>query len=117
MSAVPRYEGPSCQTCCDLRPGKQFGTREDYINNPDRRVLSLGVFVETLIKSAVNCAQCALLVEAIERIEGLPIEALTFADEGYVSIYGRLGHPLEIAYGVDNDSLVRSTEIFTLTGA
>lgn len=118
MSAVPTYAGPSCRTCCDLRPNSQFarpdGTWEDHSAQPGKTRLTLGIFIPTVQKTAEHCANCAVLLEAVEKVEGKSIDDIDIDDE-LLSIYGKLGEPLEIEY--DLDQVPRMIEVFSALGA
>jgi hypothetical protein len=118
MSAVPTYAGPSCRTCCDLRPNPQFarsdGTWEDYSAQPGKTVLALGIFIPTVQKTAEHCANCAMLLEAVEKVEGKSINGIDIDDE-FLSIFGKLGEPLELDYNLDG--VLQTNEVFSALGA
>lgn len=107
MTEVPTYAGPSCHTCCDLCPNRPFplsdGAWEDYSAQEGtlKTTLTIGaLFVFSIQKAAKGgCGNCALLLEAIEKIERKSIDELEIEDEA-ISIYGKLGEPLGIEYDI-----------------
>lgn len=119
---VPTYAGPSCHTCCDLRPNRAFpladGTWEDYNAQTGslKTTLTIGaLFVFSVQKAARGgCENCALLLEAIETIEGKSIDEIEVTDEA-ISLYGKLDEPLAIEYDIVGGAHM-AIELFRVAG-
>lgn len=110
---VPTYSGPECHTCLDLMPNDQFplgnGKWVDY-RAQGRKGFGLDVFLEKVRRSAQGCKNCAIIVEALDTVEGGRIEV----DNDFLSILAKLDGTLNMTYEV-NDEL-RYIEVFARHG-
>ncbi|KAK0719252.1 heterokaryon incompatibility protein-domain-containing protein [Lasiosphaeris hirsuta] len=112
--AVPTYDGPKCHTCVDLMPNEQFplgnGKWVDY-RAQGRKNFSLDVFVEKVRGSAdKGCNNCAIIVEALDSVEGGRVEL----DNDFLSIMAKLGGTLDMSYEVNEE--LRYIQVFARQG-
>jgi hypothetical protein len=81
-----------------------------------KTTLAIGaLFIASMRKAArEGCENCAMLLEAIEKIERKLIDELEIEDEA-ISVYGKLGEPLRIEYDIVNGGHWE-IELFRVTG-
>ncbi|KAK0672314.1 heterokaryon incompatibility protein-domain-containing protein [Cercophora samala] len=99
LDSLPVHDGPRCNVCYDLLATDQH--RKQFYH-----VLELS----DIYKSAETCPSCAVIIEALESIEG---PAPTLADRTTFTVEGELGQPLRLKYKIDDVQGDQMIEVFT----
>src|SRR5262245_25218285 len=97
-------QGPSCFKCYDLKDWPDYPVGDNlwliyHRTSGDRQTFTFSTFVETLRANEKGCGRCALVLEALDLIEG----SAENIDDGFLTINGAQNAPLQLEYLLDDE--------------
>jgi hypothetical protein len=97
--------GPSCFRCYDLRHWPEYPAGDSLWSSyhrpsGDRKAFSVITFVESLRATEKVCGKCAMVLEALDLIEGRAENI----DDGFLTINGAQNAPVQLEYLLDDEN-------------